>query len=428
MLVYFYSPVCKECNTITLEVNDAANKLNEYAIRIAKFNCEEEKEICDSYGVNKFPNFLYFINGKPYPYNGPLLSTGMSKWVLSKEKLVYQKIDESLNLEDLIQASRISLVYFGDISDKETNILQSASLSYSYIHFYETSLKKDYELFKITSPKLVLFKGDNKIPFDKDLEFKSLSDFLDKHKPAKIYEFNDESIKLIFEQKSTTFFYLRSEVEKKNYQLAIEKLADKYQETLLFVSTDLTHKGKNSSKLSQVLGISPSQQPLGVILEIRENFTKYRSPGNTYDELNEFISSFISGNLQAYYKSKPIPEGKNGDSKVVIVVGLNHQEIIEDKTKDILMLYCTERHPDCDEFSPIYEKIAIVYTQYGDFVTGKMDIVHNEAKGLKIPKLPLIVLYPKDKKEGIIYQGEMNMIGILSFVAQNIKQEKKIDL
>jgi protein disulfide-isomerase A3 len=82
-------------------------------------------------------------------------------------------------------------------------------------------------------------------------------------------------------------------------------------------------------------GIDDAKKDVKYVLARGSNDEKYRmTPEFTYDALEEFARQFVQGQLEPYLKSQPIPE-QTGDVK--IVVAKNFEEIVNDKTKDVLI-------------------------------------------------------------------------------------------
>jgi thiol-disulfide isomerase/thioredoxin len=58
-LVNFYHPHCAPCQSVKEVWMELADKM--YGIfKVAAVNCSEEEELCEEYGINAFPTFIYF--------------------------------------------------------------------------------------------------------------------------------------------------------------------------------------------------------------------------------------------------------------------------------------------------------------------------------------------------------------------------------
>ena len=237
-----------------------------------------------------------------------------------------------------------------------------------------------------------------------------------------MHPFNEETIRLIFEYQSSTFFYLRLTESKDLYAPILEQLAEKYKEHFIFTATDLSNKGQNAEKLATALGIHPSEQPLAVLVDFKDAFNKYKISASSYDELSSFIESYLNKEIKPYYKSEElqVDDMENGIKKIV---GSNYRKVISDEEKDVLVLYYTKDHPKCKEFLPVYEKIAKETRKWDGLVLAKFDLDKNEAEGLKIKMIPHLNLYPKDDKKGIMYQGEFSKVAVKGFLRKYVRKE-----
>ena len=420
LLINFYSSTCDKCSETSAEFIQAAHKLNENSIRLGKVDCSLKKDFCESLGIEILPYFLYFVQGKPYPYTGSFTKEGIVSWVQPRHLSSYMKISESQNLENIVSKNRQSLVFFGNITEEYNDLMQTLSLEYNKIHFITTNKIEDSEKYFLKPPAVVLFKGDDQI--ECDLENENLKDFVEKNKPAEVFGFNEQSIKMIFDDKTNTFFYLRPEVDRVKYQLTIERLADMYNKHFLFVETDLSMKG-SPQKLAQAFGLKSSHQPLAFILNFTESgILKYRTQATSLSVLCNFIEDYLSDFLVPFYKSQPLPD-ESVENNVRILVGLNHDEVASDKKKNVLVLYYTEGHKNSTAFIRIYEELASYYTKVNDIVIAKIDIVHNEVRSLIIPDIPFLVYFPKNYKQGYIFDREPTISNLKMFIA---KPNKKI--
>jgi len=70
----------------------------------------------------------------------------------------------------------------------------------------------------------------------------------------------------------------------------------------------------------------------------------------TEKSLEKFTNDLIDNTLTAYYKSEPIVD--NTGNALKYIVGLNHEQIVYDKTKHVFMLYHVPWCKFCKEMMP----------------------------------------------------------------------------
>jgi hypothetical protein len=421
MLILFWSSSDESSRKVFSQARQAAEKLNSHLIRIGLIDCSSYASLCSSHSVDTTPHFLYFDNESTYNYTGGPSGEEISKWVLPRFKYSLDYLKETEDILTLFSNNRVSFLYLGE-NEEILKIMKDLSVHFINIKFYISKHEDTREVLACDS-KFVLSRGNELTFYNGEADFSSLFDFLTKNKPNELHEFNEEVIKTIFEKKNPAFFLFCKTLDKGKYLKDFGKLADRYESRFIFVMTDLSTKGKNHNKLAHALGLNIDIQPLAVILNIKETYFKYRSASLNYESLVQFVNDYFEGKLLPFYKSQAV-ESESFENNVMNVVGLNHEEVTQDKTKDVLAFYYTAQHPESTSFAPVFEKLALNYLAFPDMLLVKMDIVYNEAKGLLIPHLPLVKYYPRHDKNGIVYSGDLTLFGLQKFVSAHYKKEE----
>ena len=417
MMILFWSRSTEASQRIHAECKLAAKKLSTHLIRIGSVNCDSFPSLCSQYNVTQTPQYLYFDAGDHYEYKDSTNAEDVFKYILPRYKSSLEYLKQTDDVFSLFKANRISFLYIGKDSNA-LKIMKDLSIKFIETVFYVSELS-DYKETMRTSSDFVLHRGGEMVFYNGEIELSAIETFLKTQSPVKILDFNEETIKLVFDQKKAALFLFRKEVERNKFQ-DFGKLADRYEGKFVFVAADLSAKGKNINKLAHALGLNPNIQPLVVLLSIKETFYKYRTATVDFEGLNDFINSYYSGTLLQYYKSEAIPT-EPSESGVIEIVGLNHEETVLNPEKDVLALYFTVQHPESTSILPIFEKLALNYEHVPNIQLVKMDIVFNEAKDLIIPHLPLIKFYPRHNKAGIPYSGDLTLFGLQSFVLAQFK-------
>jgi thiol-disulfide isomerase/thioredoxin len=98
-------------------------------------------------------------------------------------------------------------------------------------------------------------------------------------------------------------------------------------------------------------------------------------PGNvkeaTTDQITAFLDDVKAGKVDKYFKSEEIP-APDGES-VKTVVGKSYNDIVLDKTKDVLLMYYAPWCGHCKKLKPIWDELAKDQAKNEDIVIAKMD-------------------------------------------------------
>jgi protein disulfide-isomerase A1 len=405
ILVEFYAPWCEHCKEFAPEYSKAAESLKKNKIPLAKVDGSENRELVDKYNIKGYPSLIYFVEGNPTDYTGVRTAAGVIDWVTERQKKKIFKVSESGGISSLLEKPGPFALFLGKISDTERSVFEFAAINVKDFEFFESDSEEDAFKVSVKSPKILVFQKGEKFEYNGNINTLDLIKYMEKFKPAKVHKFNDQTAKMIFDYQSTTFFYLGDKEAVEGKKEILKQLAAEFKETFVFTFCDLAWKG-NGVKLADALGIKAESQPLVVIVDFQDAFNKYKSSDLTEEGIRKFIAMYADKSLSPYFKSQevPLPDTENG---VKVIVGKNHQEIVLDNSKVVVVLYYAPEHPKCAEFLPKYERLAKETRKWPDLTIGKFDLSKNEVEGLKVKMVPLLKIFPKDQKSGIVYSGEM---------------------
>lgn len=115
-------------------------------------------------------------------------------------------------------------------------------------------------------------------------------------------------------------------------------------------------------------------------------------------------------------KSEPIPEVNDGNVKVI--VGDNWNEIVNDTTRDVFVLYYS---PVSDakkvhQLIGLWKLLGKYVSPADDIVIAMMDCSKNTVKGLCFDVYPTLILYTKENKQGILYPAALQLFSLNNFL------------
>lgn len=149
-----------------------------------------------------------------------------------------------------------------------------------------------------------------------------------------------------------------------------------------------------------------------------KKYTSETKPADlTVDSITKFIDDVLAGKIAPSLKSEPIPE-KN-DEAVKVIVGKQFSDIVMDPTKDVFVKYYAPWCGHCKKLAEPWKELAESMAEHKDLVIGKFDATVNEAEGVEIRGYPTLIFYPKDKKEGITYEGDRDVESFKAWLKEN---------
>ncbi|KAF9619970.1 hypothetical protein IFM89_010586 [Coptis chinensis] len=134
---------------------------------------------------------------------------------------------------------------------------------------------------------------------------------------------------------------------------------------------------------------------------------KYEGP-RTAESLTEFVNTEGGTNV----KLATVP------SNVVVLTENNFDEVVLDKTKDVLVEFYAPWCGHCKNLAPIYEKVATAYKLEGDVVIANLDAdkYKDFAEKYGVSGFPTLKFFPKGNKDGEDYDGGRDLEDFVTFI------------
>jgi len=197
-----------------------------------------------------------------------------------------------------------------------------------------------------------------------------------------------------------------------------KEAATAHKGKMLFSFSDVS--GGIQERLAEFMGVTKDQLPtLRAILPA--DMKKYESPNKpadlTVDNIGSFIDDVLSGAIKPHLKSEPVPEPNDGP--VTVIVGTEFDKIVKDPTKDVFVKYYAPWCGHCKKLAPIWEELGTAFKDNADIVIAKFDATANEAEGVEVRGYPTLIFYPKDKKEGVNFDGDRTLEPLKKWLEEN---------
>ncbi|XXG94471.1 hypothetical protein Hte_000728 [Hypoxylon texense] len=431
VLAEFFAPWCGHCKALAPEYEEAATTLKEKSIKLAKVDCTEEAELCQSYGVEGYPTLKIFRGLESItPYTGQRKAAAITSYMIKQSLPAVSPLTPE-TLEDFKTADKVVLVAYIDSSDKasnETYTKIAEKLRDSYL-FGATNDAALAEAEGVKAPALVLYKqfDEGKATFTEKFEEKAIEDFAKVASTPLIGEVGPDTYSG-YMSAGIPLAYIFSETaeERKELGEALKPIAEKFRGKINFATIDASSFGAHAGNLNLKTDKFPS-------FAIQETVKNQKFPFDqekeiTYDAISAFVEDFAAGKIEPSLKSEPIPEKQEGP--VTVVVGKSYEDVVLDDSKDVLIEFYAPWCGHCKALAPKYEDLASLYanSEFKDkVVIAKVDATANDVPD-EIQGFPTIKLYPAGAKDKpVSYSGSRTVEDLIKFVKENGKYEASVE-
>lgn len=201
-VVEFYAPWCGHCKQFAPEFGRAAKNLHGI-VHVGAVNCDDNKKVCGSFGIQGFPTVKLFpwstvpvpngepgqIMKEPQEYNGPRSAVSIAKAAIDILPNFVHRIDGSSE-EKFLGRPHNKAILFTDKKSIPTLFKALAleyreRLTFGCIKSTEKELVEKYGIEQF--PTVLVLKGDETTKFDGKVGFDALNTFFKKFAPPSRY-------------------------------------------------------------------------------------------------------------------------------------------------------------------------------------------------------------------------------------------------
>ncbi|KAH8602571.1 thioredoxin-like domain-containing protein [Bisporella sp. PMI_857] len=425
VLAEFYAPWCGHCKALAPEYEEAATTLKEKNIKLAKVDCTEEADLCQTYGVEGYPTLKVFRGEDNIsPYSGQRKAPAIVSY-MTKQSLPAVSLLTKETVEDFKTADKVVLVGYFAADDKASNTTFT-TVAEKLRDSYLFGASNDAELAKaegVSFPAVVLYKSfdEGKSIFAEALSAESIEQFAKTASIPLIGEVGPETYAgYMATGIPLAYIFAETEEERATLSAALKPIAEKHRGAVSFATIDAKAFGAHAGNLN----LKADQWPAFAIQDTVNNkkFPFDQDTEITEKSIGKFLEDFVAGKVEPSIKSEPIPETQDGP--VQIVVAKNYESIVLDDTKDVLIEFYAPWCGHCKALAPKYDILAELYVKEGktDKVTiAKVDATANDVPD-EIQGFPTIKLYKAgDKANPVTYSGSRSIEDLIQFIKENGK-------
>jgi protein disulfide-isomerase A1 len=443
VLAEFFAPWCGYCKLLAPEFVKAADGLNETHpnIKLAQIDCTEEEQLCGEFGIRGYPTLKVFRGESNEDYAGPREASGISEYMIKQSLPSVQQPATIEELTTIIEGEKKPFVI--GVNAPADSIFESVASTlrndYDFISVSDKAIVKalDKKLTNVNLGKKTTYLLVHPDQFDDvrelsgDLSKEDLYAFVQAESIPYFGDINRETYMSYMSSPLPLAYYFYNNQEERDAIAAdLSTLGKKYKGKINFVGLDATFFGKHA----EVINMNPEIIPLFAIQDIQSN-KKYgidqteHPEGPNFATIEKFVQDFVAGNLTPITKSEPLPTKEEQEANPVVkLVAHNHQEILEDVSKDIFVKYYAPWCGHCKKLAPVWEELGEIFhsnSGKSEVIIADIDHTANDvAVPVDIEGYPTLLLYPAngelDEKTGlrkpIVFSGVRDLDSLVEFI------------
>lgn len=434
LLVEFYAPWCGHCKALAPKYEKAAKKLKEgpEPIILAKVDATVETELASQFGVTGYPTLKVFRKGRIYEYKGEREEWGIVDY-MNKQRGEPAKPVTKAALKHFLQEDDVSIMaFFESEDDPRLRIYQDSiqDMRTDYFVGYTTD-KELFAMYKANPGNLLVFNAERfYTKFEPKWHIFTITDSTD---PAQVAQFildhqfplvgaYDGKVRSRYEKDKgpfCIFFYTVDwSFEHKDatqmWRNKIAEIAKDYKELRFVIANDEASEG-----VLKLFGLEDSSEEISAgILDGSKHYPMEAMEEFDEEHIQDFLNRYKKGQLTPHIKSQPVPKKQEGSVKVV--VGKTFDQIVMDKSKDVLIEMYAPWCGHCKKLEPIYKELAKKFKPAKDLVIAKLDATANDVPdNYQASGFPTIYFASTNNKDNPIkYEGARELGDFVKFLKE----------
>jgi protein disulfide-isomerase A1 len=311
--------------------------------------------------------------------------------------------------------------YFDDAESDEYKVFEKAAKNlsddYTFGAVLDSKLAKKH---KVKVPAVVVHKKFDEPTADVEYneDHKALVKDIKSAATPLIGDIGPQNYASYVESKlPLAYIFIETEEHREEYEPIFKPIAKEHKGDINFVFINATMFGRQA----EVINLEQKFPAFGIQqLEPAAKFPFDQSNDITEKAVAKFVKDFAAGKLEPSVKSEPIPEGKDGNTTVL--VAKNFVDVVLDKTKDVLVEFYAPWCGHCKRLAPIYDELAALYPEDSNVVVAKFDAIANDVPvgvDVEIQGFPTIKLFKAKDNTVVDFEGERTVEGFVNFLNDN---------
>ncbi|XP_014215724.1 protein disulfide-isomerase [Copidosoma floridanum] len=438
ILLEFYAPWCGHCKALAPEYASAAKTLNENnsPIKLAKIDATVESSVAEPHNVRGYPTLKFYRKNKEpkfIDYSGGRQAQEIINWLNKKTGPPAKEITSVDEAKKMIEEHQVVVIgFFKDAASENAKVFLNVAGAVDDNVFCISSSEEVFNEYNVKDGEVVLFKkfDDPQVKFADEYTVDNLKNFVKVESLPLIVDFNHDTATKIFSgdvKSHLLMFFSKKEGHLDKYPKELKEHAKSFRGQILFVAIDADDT--DHERILEFFGLKKEDVPSMRIIKLEEDMSKYKPDNSepTADNVKDFVSKFLAGELSKHLLTETLPEDWD-KHPVKVLVSTNFKEVAYNKDKKVLVEFYAPWCVHCKQLAPIYDQLGEKYKDDDKIVIAKMDATANELDDVKVTSFPTIYLYKAETNEAVQYNGKRTLDGLVEFLesdgAQGAEPEK----
>lgn len=453
--IYFYSPFCGKCYDFNSHFAAVAHNIAEDTniIKFGKVNIKTEENLKKKYNIRGIPAVIYFKERNPDKYliySGEQKRIHMERFFRKEIDVLVGEIKELKKVESVLEGYDAIIIHINKPKKNSNflNLLKEPSYDeHKFFYCLNDFCNKLYDT-KLEDDDVIIISTFNKVPqlLKAPYSQMTLQEFIINNYTQNVNTLTTSSFFSTFHKKSYAliYYYDSKTGNLKEKENVLNSLAIQYKNKLKFLIADINEQITHI--VANYINI-PLIESLYLHDNTKDKKLKYKFDLKGLDFTENNLSLFIDQSLSGIIKpdilseSEEVAEKLNSNSqKVKYLIGSKFQEIVENKSKDVLVLFYTEKCMGCAEARSSF-KLAAEKNESVEFY--EFNTEKNDTDTLYSQINPSVIFFPSNTSKNSVlkrkefirfdnYISEATVTKFLSdFFAKNprtVKTVEKTDL
>lgn len=429
ILVEFFAPWCGHCKALAPHYEQAATSLKDKGIKLAKVDCVDEADLCQTKSIQGYPTLKVIKSGKESDYSGPRQAEGIISYMIKQSLPAVSEVTAD-NHAEFRKADKIVVVaYLPSTTDAPAADFSAAAEKHRDDYLFGISTDPvAAEAASVTPPAIVVYRSFDEFQTEYPLPASAvttaeLEAWIGDLAVPVIDEVSGENYSVYANaKKPLAYLFIDPTSEDKQKQIdAIKPIARKFKSQVNFVWIDAIKFGDHAKALNLQETNWPSFVLQDLVKQLKYPF--HEGAALNSEAIQLFVEEFLAGKLEPSLKSQPIPETQ--DEAVFTLVGKHFDDVVFDDSKDVLIEFYAPWCGHCKRLKPTWDSLGEHYAPISDRVLiAKMDATENDippSAPFQVSGFPTIKIKPAGTKEFIDYEGNRSLESFIEFVAENAK-------